>query len=284
MKPVRSVERIITGRSTIEGAGVRLKRIFGLRESPTFDPFLLLDHFGSLDPEDYLPGFPWHPHRGIETVTYMIDGSVAHGDSMHNTGIIYSGDVQWMTAGSGIIHQEMPLKHDGLMTGFQLWLNLPAASKMMAPRYRGIAASEIPEVRLEKGVTARLIAGTLNTVQGPVQDLVVPCGYFDMTVPSGVEFEHSVQTNHTAFSYVFEGNAEFGEPLSGSIEVGQLVQFGKGEIVRIRTGKSHVRFILVTGEPLGEPVAWRGPIVMNTEEELAVAFREFDDGTFIKGE
>lgn len=282
MKTVRSVKRIMTARPTIEGAGVHLKRAFGYRESPTFDPFLLLDDFGSAEPEDYLPGFPWHPHRGIETVTYMIDGSVAHGDSMHNTGIIQSGDAQWMTAGSGIIHQEMPLEHDGIMRGFQLWVNLPAVSKMMAPRYRGIETSEIPTLTLSNGVVAKVIAGRLNEIPGPVQDLVVPCEYLDITVPAGAEFEHTVQSGHTSFSYVFEGNAEFGESPSGSVEAGQLVHFGQGEIIRVRTEKTHARFILVTGEPLGEPVAWRGPIVMNTEEELAVAFQEFDDGTFIK--
>jgi redox-sensitive bicupin YhaK (pirin superfamily) len=282
MKTVRSVERIIAAKPTIEGAGVRLKRVFGYRESPMFDPFLLLDHFGSADPADYLPGFPWHPHRGIETVTYMIDGSVAHGDSMHNTGIIHSGDLQWMTAGSGIIHQEMPLKHEGLMRGFQLWVNLPARSKMMPPRYRGITASEIPELRLPNAVVVKIVAGSLNGARGPVEDLVVPCEYFDVTVPSGSDFEHSIASNHTVFAYVFEGSATFGDQGSAPIETGQMVHFGQGEIFRAKAAGDHVRFILVTGEPLGEPVAWRGPIVMNTEDELKVAFQEFDDGTFIK--
>jgi redox-sensitive bicupin YhaK (pirin superfamily) len=282
MKTVRSVERIIAAKPTIEGAGVRLKRVFGYRESPMFDPFLLLDHFGSADPADYLPGFPWHPHRGIETVTYMIDGSVAHGDSMHNTGIIHSGDLQWMTAGSGIIHQEMPIKHDGLMRGFQLWVNLPARSKMMPPRYRGITASEIPELSLPNAVVVKIIAGSLNGARGPVEDLVVPCEYLDVTIPSGGGFEHSIASNHTVFAYVFEGSGTFGDQGSAPMETGQMVHFGQGEIFRAEAAGDHVRFILVTGEPLGEPVAWRGPIVMNTEDELKVAFQEFDDGTFIK--
>jgi redox-sensitive bicupin YhaK (pirin superfamily) len=284
MSSARRVERIIESKPTIEGAGVRLKRVFGYRESPTFDPFLLLDHFGSSEPEDYLPGFPWHPHRGIETVTYMIDGSVAHGDSLHNAGIIHSGDVQWMTAGSGIIHQEMPIKHDGVLRGFQLWVNLPAVAKMMPPRYRGITASEIPKVKLSGGAVAKVIAGTLDSARGPVQDLIVPCDYFDMMVPPGTEFGHSVGPNHTVFAYVFEGAARFGRPATDPVESGQLAHFGHGDVVHVRTENDHVRFILVAGEPLGEPVAWRGPIVMNTDEELRVAFQEFDDGTFIKVE
>lgn len=271
------MKRVFEGRQTMEGAGVRLKRVFGYNEVPLLDPFLLLDHFGSKNPADYVMGFPWHPHRGIEIVTYMWDGEVEHGDSMGNSGVIRSGDVQWMTAGSGIIHQEMPGRYDGLMRGFQLWVNLPAEKKMMTPRYRGITRDQIPTLEKE-GAKIRVVAGRIDEVEGPVRDLVVRIGYFDVLLAAGKAFVHSTDRDDRVFAYAVEGSAY---SQSTQIKPFHCGVFGEGDSVKIET-KDGVRFLLVIGEPLKEPVAWGGPIVMNSEEGLAKAFRELEEGTFIK--
>jgi redox-sensitive bicupin YhaK (pirin superfamily) len=240
----------------------------------------MLDDFRSDTPEHYLKGFPWHPHRGIETITYVLKGDVEHGDSLGNTGIITSGDVQWMTAGSGIIHQEMP-KGDasGAMHGFQLWANLPAAQKMMPPRYRDINADQIPEIELENGTMVKVIAGSLNGVQGPMDDIVIDPEYIDCTVPAGQSFLHPTDPTYTALIYVIGGSGQTeGEPL----ENGKLVLCDEGEQLAVSAADESLRFLLLTGKPLGEPVAWRGPIVMNTQAEIEAAFRDYQDGTFVK--
>jgi hypothetical protein len=263
----------------MEGAGVRLKRVFGYRETKLMDPFLLLDHFGSDNPDDYIKGFPWHPHRGIETITYMIEGKVNHEDSLGNIGSIESGDVQWMTAGSGIIHQEMPRGNQGVMMGFQLWANLPSSDKMMHPRYQEIKDSDIPEIQTESGVKIRIICGKIDGTCGPVSEIVTDPEYMDITVPPGKQFTHSVKRGHTVFAYVFEGNGYFDEKL---IESGYLVLFEDGDQVAVKAEETQLRFLLVSGMPIGEPIAWYGPIVMNNREELELAFQEYRDGTFIK--
>ena len=273
----RKVEKILGSQLTLEGAGVRLKRVLGNDENSTLDPFLLLDHFGSDNPQDYIKGFPWHGHRGMETVTYMWTGEVEHGDSMGNKGVIKSGDVQWMTAGSGIIHQEMPRKYNGLMQGFQLWVNLPAKKKMTAPKYRGIEKQQIP-IFLKDGAKIKVLSGKINGTKGPVQDLAIDIEYFDIELAAGKTFEHATHEIHTVFVYVVEGSIEI---LGKTVLQGQCAVFGKGNLVKI-TSCSKSRFLFISGEPLNEPVAWRGPIVMNTEEELNKAFEELESGTFIK--
>jgi redox-sensitive bicupin YhaK (pirin superfamily) len=262
---------------TIEGAGVKLKRVLGNDTDSTLDPFLLLDHFGSDNPEDYIKGFPWHPHRGMETVTYMWTGEVEHGDSMGNKGVIKSGDVQWMTSGSGIIHQEMPQKYDGLMQGFQLWVNLPAKKKMVNPKYRGIVKEQIPTIQKD-GKKIKVIAGKVDGTHGPVRDLAIDIEYFDVELASGRTFEHATAKDDTLFAYIVEGAVEV---QGKTVTKGQCVVFGKGDFAKILSKKGS-RFLFVSGQPLNEPVAWRGPIVMNTEEELDRAFEELDAGTFIK--
>lgn len=275
------ITRVLEGQPTIEGAGVRLLRLFGFYETELTDPFLLLDHFGSGDPQDYMAGFPWHPHRGIETVTYMIDGVVAHGDSLGSEGVISSGDVQWMTAGSGIIHQEMPRPFDGVMRGFQLWVNLPAAEKMTPPRYRGITAQQVPEVKLA-GIRFKVVAGEIGGTSGPVEDLAIGPTYLDVTAPPGASYSLPVDRDHTTFAYVFEGDGYFDQGQALPTGLNQLALLAGGDQVFFSAGSRGMRFILVSGRPLREPVAWRGPIVMNTEEELDRAFREYREGTFIK--
>ncbi len=273
----RKVEKILKRQPTIEGAGVKLKRVLGNDKNSTLDPFLLLDHFGSDNPEDYIEGFPWHPHRGMETVTYMWTGEVKHGDSMGNNGVIKSGDVQWMTAGSGIIHQEMPQKYDGLMQGFQLWVNLPAKKKMTDPKYRGIKKEQIPNVQKD-GVNIKLIAGKINGAEGPVRDLAIDIEYLDVELAAAKTFEYTIPRNNTVFAYVVDGSIEIQDK---TVMMGYCAVFGEGESVRI-SSKKGARFLFVSGEPLKERVAWRGPIVMNTQEELDRAFEELDEGTFIK--
>lgn len=277
----RSIKATYHGETVTEGAGVRLRRIFGYYEVPDFDPFLMLDDFRSDTPEHFLKGFPWHPHRGIETITYVLKGDVEHGDSLGNQGVISSGDVQWMTAGSGIIHQEMPKGDaDGSMHGFQLWANLPASQKMMAPRYRGITAADIPEAALPDGVRVKVIAGEVAGVRGPMDRIVIDPEYLDCSVPAGVEFVHPTRRGYTAFLYVIGGRGVVGRT---EVRDKTLVLFEDGdELAASAASDSPLRFLLLTGKPLGEPVAWRGPIVMNTEEELRVAFQEYRDGTFIK--
>lgn len=300
MTTPRKIRKIFKSKPVIEGAGVHLKRAFGFSQGPLLDPFLLLDDFRSDNPQHYLKGFPWHPHRGIETITYVLAGDVEHGDSMGNKGDIASGDVQWMTAGSGIIHQEMP-KGDGQgrMAGFQLWANLPARQKMMEPRYRDVQAGQIPKVRLDNGTEIKIICGRVGDVQGPVRDIVIDPQYLDILIPPQSTYTHPIPKGHTVFVYVIAGQGYFceekkpftyeaeginyfdmqQEPLLGNET---LVLFGDGDHVMASTADSGVRFLLVSGRPLGEPVAWYGPIVMNTQEELRLAFEEYQQGTFIK--
>ena len=296
----RRIRKIVRSKPTIEGAGVHLHRAFGSGEVPDLDPFLLLDDFRATDPRFYIKGFPWHPHRGIETITYVLEGRVEHGDSMGNEGVIGVGDVQWMTAGSGIIHQEMP-KGDGKghMGGFQLWANLPASHKMMEPRYRGLTKAEIPEVPLGGGVTVRIICGEVKDTKGPVRDIVTDPEYFDVSISPNSRFVHPVKRGHTAFAYVIEGHGLFCDETNPftyemegqnyfdmernpSIGNNSLVLFNDGDQILVSTESESVRFLLISGKPIGEPVAWYGPIVMNTQEELRIAFDEYRSGTFIK--
>ncbi len=281
---VRRVDRVFPSVPTVEGAGVHLKRAFGYRQTPLLDPFLMLDDFHSSRPSEYMAGFPWHPHRGIETITYVLEGLVEHGDSMGNTGIIGAGDVQWMTAGSGIIHQEMPRKSPtGTMWGFQFWANLPASHKRMAPRYRDVPASTIPELQLGGGIRVKLVSGRLQGVQGPVQDIVIDPELMDVTVPAGTVFEHTLKPGHTAFAYLLDGRGQFGERPGDSYGPETVVLLEKeGEGIRVCAGDAELRFLLLSGRPLGEPIAWRGPIVMNTEAELQQAFEEYRNGTFLR--
>jgi hypothetical protein len=284
MPTVRAVKQIVKSRPTLEGAGVFLNRVFGFGETSLYDPFLLLDDFRSDEPERYIKGFPWHPHRGIETITYMLAGEVAHGDSMGNEGVIGPGDVQWMTAGSGIIHQEMPEGDgEGRMYGFQLWANLPAAHKMMDPRYREVTSTQIPEAALDGGVVVKVIAGEVSGVRGPVRDIVIDPEYLDVTVPGNGVFRHAVKGGHTVFAYIIEGRGNFGPgDAASAAENGTLVLFDEGEAVLAAADKGPLRFLLISGKPIGEPVAWQGPIVMNTRKELETAFEEYRRGTFIK--
>jgi redox-sensitive bicupin YhaK (pirin superfamily) len=300
MTTIRPIRKVYRSAPTVEGAGVRLKRAFGYREVPSFDPFLLLDDFHSKDPSDYLAGFPWHPHRGIETITYVLHGSVDHRDSMGNSGRIGEGDVQWMTAGSGIIHQEMPGGDaDGLLWGFQLWANLPASHKMMEPRYRGITKEEIPEVRPGKGIRVRIISGTVGTTTGPVTGIVTMPEYLDVSLEPAATFSHRVEEARNAFAYIIYGGGyfeeardPFGYPVVGSgyfdMDRGPLllpesvVLFGSGDQIRVEAGEEGLRFLFASAVPIGEPVAWYGPIVMNTDEELRKAFYELREGTFIR--
>ncbi len=300
MAAPRNVTRVVKSRPTIEGAGVHLRRAIGFGQPHLYDPFLLLDDFRSDEPAHYLKGFPWHPHRGIETITYVLKGEVEHGDSLGNRGVISPGDVQWMTAGSGIIHQEMP-KGDsrGAMHGFQLWANLPAASKMMEPRYREVKSAQIPEVAEPGGATIKVVAGTVAGVTGPVRDVVTSPEYLDVTVPPGQVFTHHTPRGHTVFAYVIggggifcqqkdpysydkEGANYFDVELGGPITDGHLVAFGDGDSVVVAAESEPVRFLLISGRPLREPIAWYGPIVMNTQAELRTAFEELQSDTFIK--
>lgn len=278
----RTVARVWKSKPTLEGAGVHLKRAFGFYEVKELDPFLLLDDFHSNRPSDYIAGFPWHPHRGIETVTYMLSGRVKHKDSIGNGGKIGPGDVQWMTAGSGIIHEEMPQRTEGMLAGFQLWANLPASHKMMGPRYRGIIVADIPEISLDNGAKIKVICGEAEGVVGPVKEIVTDPEYLDVTVPSGALFTRRIKTGYTGFAYVIDGKGYFDKIASTLIEPESLVLFGDGTEVGIHAAKQPLRFLLVSGKPLREPVAWSGPIVMNTEKELDLAFEEYRMGTFLK--
>jgi quercetin 2,3-dioxygenase len=279
--PVRSIERRFPGVATLEGAGVRLRRSFSNPEVPLFDPFLLLDRFGSTDPADYVAGFPWHPHRGIETVTYLLNGTVAHGDTLGNEGVIGPGDVQWMNSGSGIIHQEMPQRTEGMLSGFQLWVNLPAREKMSVPAYRGLTAKEFPSVTDEGGTQVTVVAGTHGGSEGPVRGIPVDPTYLDVTVPPGGTFELPTHPVYTAFAHAIEGAGTFGGHDGAPVPAGETVLFGPGERVTSRASTPGFRFLLVSGRPLHEPVAWYGPIVMNTQDQLRTAMRELDSGRFI---
>ncbi|HSB10188.1 MAG TPA: pirin family protein [Blastocatellia bacterium] len=277
----RPIANVVEPQPVVEGAGVRLRRSIGTRALDYLDPFLLLDHFADNAAEDYEAGFPLHPHRGIETVTYMLRGFVDHRDSIGNSGTIGPGDVQWMTAGGGIMHEEMPQVRPEGIDGFQLWVNLPARLKMTPPRYQGITSSEIPEVEIEGGVTIRVITGTAGGVKGPVSGIAADPTYLDVSVPAGSSFTHQISRGHTAFAYVFEGEAAFtdGAP---TVAHTRLVVWGDGDHVRIATGESPVRFLLVSGKPLSEPIARYGPFVMNTREEIEQALRDLRQGTFVK--
>jgi redox-sensitive bicupin YhaK (pirin superfamily) len=300
MKTIRKIRKVWKSKPTIEGAGVHLQRVFGNNHVPQLDPFLLLDDFRSNNPAHYLKGFPWHPHRGIETITYVLQGDVEHGDSIGNSGVISSGDVQWMTAGSGIIHQEMP-KGDkrGTMSGFQLWANLPASHKMMDPRYRDVKSHQIPEVALKDGAKVKVICGKVSGVEGPARDIVTDPEYLDVTVPAEATFAHPVRHGYKAFAYVIQGEGYFDQnrdsyahevigtnyfdfKRSCLCENGTMVLYDEGDEVSVTAGGNGVRFLLASGRPIGEPVAWYGPIVMNTQEELKTAFEEFQNGSFIK--
>ena len=282
IKNLRKISQTLKSQSTIEGAGVRLKRVFGYPEMPIFDPFLLMDDFHSSDPEDYQAGFPWHPHRGIETITYMLRGEVAHKDSMGNSGLIRQGDVQWMTAGSGIIHEEMPKPPDRHLWGFQLWANLPGSHKMMDPRYRNLTQDQIPRVSPHEKVTIKIICGAVGGVKGPVQDIVIEPEYLDISVGPGSVYEHPVRQGHTAFCYVIEGEGAFDKEGTQSISAETVVLFEDGDGIRVATAKEPVRFLMIAGKPIREPIAWYGPIVMNTNAELTLAFEEYQNGNFIK--
>jgi redox-sensitive bicupin YhaK (pirin superfamily) len=279
---MRLIKKTLKSKPTIEGAGVHLKRAFGYHDVPLLDPFLLLDDFHSDNPEYYINGFPWHPHRGIETITYVLDGEVEHGDSMGNKGTIHSGDVQWMTAGSGVVHQEMPRgDKNELLWGFQLWANLPRSSKMMEPRYRDVKKNDIPEITLDNGTRVNIICGKVNGKEGPVRNIITDPEYLDITVPPESVFSHQVKKGHTAFAYVIEGAGYFDENRK-TYGAEDLISYDDGDALSISASGKGLRFLLISGRPIGEPVAWYGPIVMNTEEELRLAFEEYQAGTFIK--
>jgi redox-sensitive bicupin YhaK (pirin superfamily) len=298
---IRPIKRIIEAKPTIEGAGVKLRRAFGFGDTRELDPFLLFDDFRNERPDDYLAGFPWHPHRGIETITYVLTGAVTHGDSLGNRGTLGAGDVQWMTAGSGILHQEMPQGDpQGRMHGFQLWANLPASLKMTAPRYQDVSARDIPEVIDDDGTTVRVVCGSFWGKAGPVDGVAADPRYLDVWVPAGQRKTLPVEMSRHAFAYVFEGAGTFRDasqpvavrtervgPVEGAApgETGNrsLVVFDSGDEVTVQAGDAGIRFLLVSGQPIEEPVAWYGPIVMNTEEQLRQAYEELRQGTFIRG-
>jgi len=297
---IRPIRRLTESTPTIEGAGVKLRRAFGFGNTSDFDPFLLLDDFRNENPSDYRAGFPWHPHRGIETITYVLAGTVEHGDSLGNRGALGAGDVQWMTAGSGILHQEMPQGDpNGRMHGFQLWANLPSSLKMTAPRYQDVAARDIPEVTDDDGTRVRVVCGDFWGERGPVDGIAADPRYLDVWVPAGTRKTLRVETTRHAFAYVFEGAGNFRDasaPLGVLTERGDmedtvvreeagnrsLVLFDRGDEVTVHAGDDGIRFLLVSGKPIQEPVAWYGPIVMNTQEELRQAYAELREGTFIR--
>jgi hypothetical protein len=299
-----SIRPVLETRNAVpamEGAGVHINRVFGFQDPTELDPFLMMDHFRNDDPAQYEKGFPWHPHRGIETITYVIDGAVEHQDSLGNTGNLKSGDVQWMTAGRGILHQEMPTPDaHGVNHGFQLWANLPRDLKMTDPRYQDVEGKEIPEIIDDDGTKVRIVIGSFWGKTGPVDGISADPMFLDVTVPVGVKKTFPIDTRRRAFAYVFEGNAAFadasqpkgillekevaGEELNIRDMSGDrtLIRFGNGDEVTVQAGEEGVRFLLISGQPIQEPVAWHGPIVMNTQTELQQAFAELRNGTFIK--
>lgn len=280
-RPKQLVE-VLSARPTLEGAGVRLHRGFANAELPRFDPFLLFDDFSSPDPLDYLAGFPMHPHRGIETVTYVLDGEVRHRDSLGNSGSISGGDIQWMSAGSGIIHEEMPQGTRGLL-GFQLWVNLPKKNKMMQPRYQDVGKKNIPIISVGNNAEVRIITGRVDGIVGPIEDIMAEPLYVDVTLASEGEFEFPIPEGHTTFIYIVSGALASGAEKSVVHEKRTILLFSHtGDAVSVRAGSSGARFLLVAGKPLHEPIAWHGPIVMNSDEELHTAFKELERGEFIK--
>lgn len=297
---IRPVKRIAQAQPTMEGAGVHLRRAFGFGDPSEFDPFLLFDDFRNERPQDYLAGFPWHPHRGIETITYVLAGNVSHSDSLGNNGTLGAGDVQWMTAGSGILHQEMPKgDQDGRMHGFQLWANLPSSMKMTKPRYQDVQSKEIPFITDDDGTQVRVVCGEFWGKRGPVDGIAADPRYLDVFVPPGKRKTLKVEVNRHAFAYIFEGEGTFrsasppqdtlretllanGEERLEWSGNRSLILFDNGDEVTVQAGEKGIRFLLVSGKPLKEPVAWGGPIVMNTQQELQQAFAELRNGTFIK--
>jgi len=300
---IRAIKEIIQATPAVEGAGVKLRRAFGFGKTDEFDPFLLFDDFRNDVPADYLAGFPWHPHRGIVTITYVLAGTVQHGDSLGNTGTLAAGDVQWMTAGRGILHQEMPKGNSaGQMHGFQLWANLPSSLKMTDPRYQDVVSAEIPEVTEDDGTKVRIICGDFWGKKGPVDGIAADPSYLDISVPPGKRKTLKVETSRHAFAYVFEGSGSFrgasepGKALTESVGAGgvaadvvrdntgnrSLILFDSGDEVTVQAGEQGIRFLLVSGKPIQEPVAWYGPIVMNTEEQLRHAMQDLRSGTFIR--
>ncbi|HKR58979.1 MAG TPA: pirin family protein [Pyrinomonadaceae bacterium] len=281
----RRVARVIQPETTSDGAGVKLKRSIATRTLDYLDPFLLFDHFGSDNSEDYIAGFPMHPHRGIETVTYMLAGAVKHRDSSGNSGIIRAGDVQWMTAGGGIMHEEMPQLEGGRLDGFQLWVNLPARLKMSKPRYQEVVSQEIPSVEQKNGVQLRVIAGSVGDVRGSVKEIAADPTYLDISVPANTSFTHAIPKGHTAFAYVFGGEGLFGitdDDKGEPVTAPRLVVFADGEQVQVSALENGLRFLLISGEPLNEPIARYGPFVMNTEAEIEEALSDLRRGTFVK--
>lgn len=297
---IRPIKRVSSAVPTLEGAGVKLRRGFGFGNTEEVDPFLLFDDFRNESPSDYQAGFPWHPHRGIETITYVLAGSVDHGDSLGNRGSLGAGDVQWMTAGSGILHQEMPQGDPaGRMHGFQLWANLPSSFKMTRPRYQDVEAKDVPEVVDDDGTRVRIVVGSFWGQRGPVEGVAADPRYLDVSVPPGARRSLAVDRAHHVFAYVFEGSGSFrdasqpqavatervtqtGDEVIDVVSNRSLVLFDQGDEVTVQAGDDGIRFLLVSGRPLAEPVAWRGPIVMNTHAELQQAYSELRDGTFIK--
>lgn len=278
---IRKLNQKLKAKATLEGAGVRLHRGFGYYELPKFDPFLLFDDFSSQVPADYLPGFPWHPHRGIETVTYMLDGNVRHEDSIGNAGVISAGSVQWMTAGSGIVHQEMPEGYKGVK-GFQLWVNLPKENKMTNPRYQEFRETMIPEVAFGKHAKARIIAGGIDNEQGPVKDIFAKPIFIDITLSANKSIDFPVVSGHTVFLYIFEGKLGLATGASIVHSQGDVLLLERdGDTVQVQAGSFGARFIIVSGKPINETIAWYGPIVMNTQEELQTAFAQLQTGDFI---
>ena len=281
----RKVLDIIKPQPVLEGAGVRLKRSIATATLDHLDPFLLFDHFGSSNPDDYIKGFPMHPHRGIETVTYMIEGVVYHKDSMGNSGSISGGDVQWMTSGGGIMHEEMPQPCQREMVGFQLWVNLPAGLKMTTPRYQNIASEQIPEINRQNGVKIRVIAGEVDGIRGPVSDIFANPTYMDVSIPANGSFSYPLERGHTVFAYVFEGQGVFG---AGGRQKGEtvthprLVVLSDTGFFEARATESYVRFLLISGKPLKEPIARYGPFVMNTQDEIQQALKDLKNGTFVQ--
>jgi redox-sensitive bicupin YhaK (pirin superfamily) len=279
----RQVVRVVEPEPVVEGAGVKLRRSIASRALDYVDPFLLLDDFRSHTPADFIAGFPMHPHRGIETVTYLLDGLVHHSDSIGNAGDLTAGDVQWMTAGRGILHEEMPQRHNGTLEGFQLWVNLPAKDKMMHPRYQDVPAARIPEVQRPDGIHIRVVAGKVDDIPGPVTDIVADPLFLDVDIPPHSSFVQVIEHGHTALAYVFEGAGTFGLAGGGAgtdIRATRLAIFGDGDFLKVQTGDEGVRFLLIAGKPLHEPVARYGPFVMNTQEEILQTLKELREGMF----
>lgn len=289
MATIRKVTDIIEPIYVREGAGVLLRRSIATQRLDYLDPFLLFDHFGSDNPQDYLLGFPMHPHRGIETVTYMLDGHVDHKDSMGNSGTIGKGDVQWMTSGSGILHEEMPKEpEEGRLEGFQLWVNLPARLKMTQPRYQGIVSSKIPEVKHDNGMVIKIVAGQFEGVKGAINEIYADPEYLDVFIPAGSTFQHPVKRGHTVFAYLFDGEGIFGDfdlkslEKETNIQATRMLIFGDGDIIKAYANRNSVRFLLISGKPLNEPIARYGPFVMNTSKEIEEALEDLQNDAFVK--